>query len=144
MVGITLEAAALKLSLTRRAMITLVATIGIGLTTLAVAPAASAAPVRVRTGWIYISAPTWLGNCEGGDAGHLIYMTAVVGDTWHGGDAGNDLLYVKVKLNENQQVSYSGFCSRARIPEPGVSVTIRPTRNNQTFFLGPEGVRHKN
>jgi hypothetical protein len=49
---------------------------------------------------------------------------------------------VRVLLNENQQVSYSGFCSKGRMPRTGVSHTIQPTRNNQTVRLGPAGVRY--
>ena len=121
-----------------RAVMSVLAAVAAVLVTLVTAPAASAAPM----GWIYISAPTWLGNCASGQAGRMVYMQAAVGNTWSGGDAGDDLLYVKVRLNENQQVSYTGFCSKGRIPQSGVGQIIRPTRNNQTVWLGPAGVRY--
>lgn len=105
--------------------------------TVVAAPAASAAPL----GWVYISTPTWLGNCPAG--GSVTQLRAAVGNTWSGGDAGDDLLYVKVRLNENQQVSYTAFCNRwPGYWQPGVAQNIRPTRNNQTVWIGPLGVRY--
>jgi hypothetical protein len=106
--------------------------------TIVSAPAASAAPY----GWVYISAPTWQGNCSAG--GSVVNMNAAVGNTWSGGDAGDDLLYVRVRLNENQQVSYSAFCNKWPVGywQPGVAQTIKPTRNNQTVWVGPLGVRY--
>jgi len=46
-------------------------------------------------------------------------------------------------LNENQSVSYTAFCNKyPGYWQPGVGVTIRPTRNNQTVWIGPAGVRN--
>ena len=107
-------------------------------TTVASAPPASAAPM----GWVYISTPTWLGNCPSG--GRVTGLLVSVGDTfsttrW---DWGDDLVYAKVRLNETQQVSFTAYCNKwPGYYQPGVGQNIRPTRNNQTLWVGPAGVR---
>lgn len=93
-------------------------------------------------GWNYISLPTWLGSCPGG--GHVVYLFVAVGNTWSGGDGGDDLVYARVALNQNQTVSAQGLCYNGRFSYwgPASSNTIHPTRNNQTWWVGPWGVRH--
>lgn len=40
-------------------------------------------------------------------------------------------------------MSYTAFCNKyPGYWQPGVGVTIRPTRNNQTVWIGPAGVRN--
>ena len=106
------------------------------------APPASA----VTYGWVYISTPTWLANCNWGNNGRVTGLHLSVGGTWTtpaGGDWGDDLVYARVRLYEYQQVSYSAYCNKwPGSWQSGVAQTIRPTRNNQTVWVGPAGVRY--
>ncbi len=103
-------------------------------------------PAQAATyGWVYISMPTWLGNCAFGSAGSVRTINASVGNTWSvAGDTGDDLVYARVLLGQNQQVSYNVFCAKwpAGSWQAGVGKIIRPTRNNQTVWVGPAGVRY--
>lgn len=122
----------------RRLLVIAIAAFSVLCGSVAGAPAASAASY----GWNYISLPTWLGNCPGG--GSVRYLQVMVGDTWSGGDYGDDLVYAKVRMNENQTVVAQGQCvSGSRTYwGPASSNTIRPTRQNQTWWVGPAGVNH--
>jgi hypothetical protein len=118
------------------ALFTMVAAV---LTTLAVAPPASAAGY----GWVYISTPKWLANCAKG--GSVTGLLVSVGDTWSttAWDRGDDRVYAKVKLGQRQQVSYTAFCNKwPGYYQPGVAQFVRATRNNQTAWIGPAGVRY--
>lgn len=105
---------------------------------------AQAAPV----GNVYVSFPTWLANCPGG--GSVTGINAAVGNLWvtpAGGDWGDDLVYPRVNLNANNTISAQNFCARpwwqgGGYWAPAVSVTFRPTRNGQTFWVGPAGQSH--
>ena len=125
-----------------RSITALLATLVAIVASLIVAPAASAAPL----GWVYISTPTWQGNCNWGSNGSVSHLHLSVGNTWTtpaGGDRGDDLVYAQVRLNENQQVSFTAFCNKwPGSWQPGVGQTIRPTRNGQTVWIGPAGVRY--
>lgn len=110
-----------------------------------------AAPANAATGWIYISFPKWLGNCPAG--GSVFAILASVGGTWSTGgrfDWGDDLVYAKVNLNQSQSVSAQVWCAKSpgrTKPERfnvshSVSQTIKPTRNNQTVWVGLNGVRY--
>lgn len=111
-----------------------------GSSTLA-APAADASTY----GWVYISAPTWLGNCNWGSNGSVTGLLVSVGNTWSTTSwyRGDDLVYARVRLGESQQVSYTAYCNKwPGSYQPGVAQMIRPTRNNQTVWVGPAGVRY--
>jgi hypothetical protein len=101
------------------------------------APTASAAD-----GWNYISLPTWLGNCPTG--GSVKQLSVSVGNTWSGGDFGDDLVYARVRMNEDQTVVAQGLCYQGSRTYwgPASSNTIHPTRQNQTWWVGPAGVSH--
>jgi len=105
---------------------------------LFIVPSASASGY----GWDYISLPTWLGNCPGG--GSVKYLDVMIGNTWSGGDAGDDLVYGKVILGQNQEVVAEGICYNGKksYMGPAVSQTIHPTRSGQTWWIGPQGVTH--
>ncbi|WP_157734991.1 hypothetical protein [Pseudofrankia inefficax] len=110
---------------------------------LAAAGAVTAAPASAASsGWDYISLPTWLGNCPGG--GSVQYLQVMVGDTWSGGDAGDDLVYAKVVIGQNQTVVAEGLCYKGTQSYwgPASSQTIHPTRSGQTWWVGPAGVSH--
>lgn len=103
----------------------------------------AATPAHAVTyGWNYISLPTWAGNCPQG--GSVKYLFVSIGDSWSGGDSGDDLVYGKVRLNEDQQVSAQGLCYQGSLSYwgPASQQTIHPTRNNQTWWVGPAGVWH--
>lgn len=93
-------------------------------------------------GWDYISVPTWLGNCPGG--GSVKQPEIVVGDTWSGGDFGDDLVYTKVEIGVTQFVTGQSICyngSRSYMG-PAFFQYIHPTRSGQTWWVGPAGVTH--
>lgn len=105
--------------------------------------ALAATPAQAVTyGWNYISLPTWAGNCPQG--GSVKYLFVTIGDSWSGGDSGDDLVYGRVRLNESQRVTAQGLCYRGSVSYwgPASQQTIRPTRNNQTWWVGPGGVWH--
>jgi len=101
------------------------------------APTASAA-----TAWNYISLPTWLGNCPGG--GSVKFLQVSVGNTWSGGDWGDDLVYARVNLYQSQAVVARGYCQAGSrwYWGPASHQMIYPTRQGQTWWTGPAGVRH--
>ena len=106
----------------------------------AAAFAASAPAASAGTGWNYISLPTWLGNCPYG--GSVKYLSVTVGNTWSGGDWGDDLVYARVNLYQSQRVTARGLCNAAgwQYWGPWSYQTIYPTRQNQTWWVGPRGV----
>lgn len=102
-------------------------------------------------GWAYIAFPTWLGNC--GAAGGSVYaVQAMVGgtDVTRGFDFGDDIIYAKVKLKQSQDVSAQVWCSQRKpkskparfLLSHAVSQKIKPTRDKQTAWVGPGGVRY--
>ena len=107
---------------------------------LIAAPQASAA-----NGHIYVSLPTWLGNCPRGGSVkelHVTTWTPAVSDYQH--DKGDDLVYIKVALNESNTVVSQPVCRNGSKSYPGTPSTdeISPSRSGQTWWLGPKGVRH--
>ena len=59
-------------------------------------------------GWVYISFPTWLANCEsGGRVTGVQAYTSYWSTTW---DWGEDLVYGKVALNQRNTVPPAGWC----------------------------------
>jgi hypothetical protein len=106
---------------------------------------AEAGPV----GYVYIAFPKSKGNC--GPAGKVWAIKASVGatytSTW---DYGDDLIYAKVTLKQSQSVSAQVWCSQSKpktkpsrfLMSHAVSQNIKPTRNNQTVFVGPAGVSY--
>jgi len=94
--------------------------------------------------WVYVSMPTWLGNCPRG--GSVKYLNV---STWGSvtdcrADGGDDLVYIGAAMNENTTVVARGLCYNGQNTQwgPAVSVNIRATRQNQTFWIGPAGVRN--
>lgn len=96
---------------------------------------------------VYVSYPTWLGNCPGG--GNVIGIYSASGNLWSTpatGDWGDDLIYPRVYLYTSNTISAQVFCSRpwwkgGNYWGPAVSASITPTRGGQTFWLGPWGQR---
>lgn len=98
------------------------AAIGMGVVT---APAAQEATV----GYFYMSFPNWLGNCAEGGRTTIIWASDGF-QAWNA-DAGDDLIYGKVWLNQSIH-SLLQWCY-----QPGYSTSLVPTRNNQTTWVGP-------
>lgn len=102
-----------------------------------------AAPAQAADSWVYISLPTWLGNCPGGGSVKMVYLS--VGDTWStAGDAGDDIVYAKVHLNQSQPVTGEGLCYKGSQTYygPAFYQDITPTRLKQTWWVGPGGTSH--
>lgn len=110
-----------------------------------------ASPAQAATGWVYVSFPKWLGNCPGG--GSVFAILASANGTWTTGgkfDWGDDLVYAKVNLGRYQEFSAQLWCAKSpgkSKPERfnvshAVTASIRATRNNQTVWIGPNGVRY--
>ena len=102
-----------------------------------------AAPANAASyGWIYMSFPSWLGNCSGSAISAVQASNSNIWSTnW---DYGDDLVYGKVRLGANQTMSYNLQCKRyGRVVgyHAGQAV-IRPSRSNQTVWMGPGGVRY--
>lgn len=91
---------------------------------------------------VYLVLPTWLNNCPGG--GDVRFMQVSVGDTWSGGDFGDDIVYPRVNLHQNEAVIGRGLCYRGRGTYWGPTFyqEINASRNGQAWYVGPAGVRH--
>jgi hypothetical protein len=103
-------------------------------------PAVVAPPAQATTiGYVYISFPTWEGNCANGGSVKTIWADDAW-QTWNG-DAGDDLIYGKVALNQTNRINYEVFCAKwpAGYYQAGTSTLFVPTRNNQTIWVGPAG-----
>ena len=110
--------------------------------TLPAMPAHAAA-----TGHIWVSLPTWLGNCSLGGSVKYVGMSSFSNSTsGYSSDFGDDLAYLRVGLNESVNLIGQGVCYKSGKPPqyntPVVNVFIRPTRHGQTFWVGPGGVRN--
>lgn len=97
-----------------------------------VAPAAAA-----TTGWVYLVTPRWWGWCPG-SGNYVTRVDYYNGDFSSGGDAGDDIVYAKVQLNAPNTITMAVQCAK-NLPQ-GSQVTITPSRNNQTWYMGyPSG-----
>jgi len=105
--------------------------------------------------YVYISFPTWMGNCPGGGSVRAINGSVTGQNTpnsWNLNewDMGDDLIYARVALKKPNKVSVGVWCGKAARSRPGilaraahsVSNTITPTRANQTVWVGNRGVRY--
>jgi hypothetical protein len=90
-------------------------------------------------GYVYISLPTWKGNCNWGSLGRVTIISGTVSNVSSVSmDRGDDLVYMKVKLGEYNRVQFTAFCNKwPGWWQPGFTTSIRPTRNNQTVWIGP-------
>lgn len=121
------------------------AAISLGLVTIGSSTVTGPAADAATYGWVYISTPTWLANCNWGSNGKVTALLLSVEGTWSttSWDRGDDLVYAKVRLGETQRVSYTAYCNKwPGSYQSGVTQTIRPTRSNQTVWIGPAGVRY--
>jgi hypothetical protein len=119
----------------RRRLLAVLAAIGMSLGILVAGPSPALAATY---GWVYISFPTWLANCEsGGRVTGVQAYTDHWSTTW---DWGDDLVYGKVALNQRNKVIATVYCNKW----PGyyryvARYDVVPTRNNQTVWVGNAG-----
>lgn len=99
-------------------------------------PAAEAATANAG---VYVVTPAWWGHCTyfGGVNG-LATVNSYVGHS-NRGDFGNDIAWVPVRLNTSQSVQIKTHCRRyGWAVGTSMSISIRPSRNGQTFFVGAD------
>ena len=106
----------------------------------------SAAPAAAAgSTFNYIVMPTWQGNCPAG--GNVTWVAAASfspSASATAADGGDDIVYLRVGLNENVTITGNARCTVGFVTYngPAVSVVIRPTRSNQAWYIGPNGVSH--
>jgi hypothetical protein len=113
------------------------------LTAALAALGAFATTAQAWDGWVYISYPTWAGNATQG--GSVVGIYAAIGNTWSCsgyGDWGDNIIYGKVHMNQWNAVSSQNFCRKWPVTYRDVPFqkSIYPTRQGQTFWIGPWGV----
>jgi hypothetical protein len=137
-------AIAIRRVLGRRALVATIAS-------CAIIASVAAASSQASYGNVYVSFPTWLGNCPGG--GNVVGIYAANSYIWSTpatGDWGDDLIYPGVVMFAGapyNQISAQNICSRpwyrgGNYRSTPVSASIYPTRNGQTFWVGPFGQSH--
>jgi hypothetical protein len=92
---------------------------------------------------IYVSMPTWAGNCPSG--GSVAYAWAMIGNTWSGGDWGDDLIYGTANAYVSQELITKVTCRwwwGGTYPGAQTDHWITPTRYGQTWWVGPNYVSH--
>jgi hypothetical protein len=109
--------------------------------------ATSAAPAHASGAtYNYIVMPTWQGNCPGG--GSVAWVGAASWSASTSGSAsdwGDDIVYLRVGYYEPVTITGNVICRwwwGGTYNGPAVSVTIYPTRYQQSWYIGPKGVSH--
>ena len=130
------------MSLVKR-VLTAVATIVISAGALGVISASPAAASGATSN--YIVMPTWRGNCPGG--GSPVWVGASswsASTTGYAADWGDDIVYLRVGYYENVHIVGNVICRAwwGQYNGPTVDVNIYPTRGNQAWYIGPNGVSH--
>jgi hypothetical protein len=94
----------------------------------------------------YIVMPTWQGNCPGGGSVTWVGASSFSSSTSAtAADGGDDIVYLRVGYNENVNVVGNVQCHTwwgLTYNGPAVSVSIFPTRFQQSWYIGPNGVSH--
>ena len=113
--------------------------LALGLAAVAVEPAQAAA------GYIYVSMPTGLGNCPGGWM-HTPRVSIWGNVTSYASDSGDDVVYMRADVGSTSNFVGQGVCRKrvngrtVEYPASAVSWNVKVDRNNQTIFIGPNGV----
>lgn len=99
----------------------------------------STANGATANGGIYAITPGWWGHCTySGGVWGLATVNSLVGHS-NAGDYGDDKAWIPVRLNTSQSVQIRVACKRYGFATgASISATIRPTRNGQSFFFGPD------
>src|SRR5258706_10351037 len=96
----------------------------------------AATPAEAATTHVYISLPTWLGNCPGGGSvKYLQVSTRAQEGSGYAADYGDDLVYISAGRNMDSTVVAQPLCYNGSQTYwgPASSNTIRPTRSGQTW-----------
>lgn len=115
-------------------------TLGIALATYSAAPAHAAGSTGV-----YISLPTWLGNCPAGGSAKYVWASSYsLEASSSAGDWGDDIVWLTVASNDYTTIVAQPLCYNGSKSYwgPASSNTIYATRWGQTWWVGPAGVRH--
>ena len=94
----------------------------------------------------YIVMPTWRGNCPGG--GSVVWVGATSWSASTSGSAadwGDDIVYLRVGYYESVHIVSNVMCRwwwGGQYNGPAVDVWIYPTRYQQAWYIGPNGVSH--
>lgn len=123
------------------------------LVTLALVPALlagvtsmGATPAFAANGGVYIVTPKWWGWCPNirGYQNRVVVVSITNTTTGYSQtDSGDDVGWTNVDLHSNNSVHVNVGCSLG-IGSTGTVVTIRPTRNGQTFWTSPSGASYGN
>jgi len=93
----------------------------------------------------YIVMPVWQGNCPGG--GNVTWVGASSFSASTSGtaaDSGDDIVYLRVGYRESVNIVGAVRCTAwwGTYNGPAVNVLIYPTRFQQAWYIGPNGVSH--
>ncbi len=110
---------------------TLTATVGLA------APVSAAA----AKGGVYIVAPKWWEWCpniarQNNQPRHMSQSNFTTGNS--SSDSGDDIIWSRVALNQNNRIAVQVGCTLGH-GSTGTQITIRPTRNGQTWFISLSG-----
>lgn len=98
--------------------------------------AAGTASASAANGGVYVVTPHSWGWCHFSSVRAVYFFNQTTGST--GGDAGDDIVWVPVNLNQTNMLTVTVKCS-ATWESSGTYVGIRPTRTGQSWFIGPGG-----
>jgi hypothetical protein len=117
----------------KRWLVIVVALVSLGTGSL-VATAPPAQAWYAGNAWIIVG--NW--NCVGG--GTVTGVWGAVDDFWSGGDSGDNIVYVRVRIYNNNTFNGRAFCSRPwwRGGSYWINVVWKqfyPTGNNQNFWF---------
>lgn len=111
--------------------------------TIGLAAPASAASAN---GGVYVIAPKWWGWCPNiaRQNNYPYYMSQSNFTTGNSSsDAGDDIIWSRVALNQNNTISVAVGCILG-YGSGGTTITIRPTRNGQSWFISLSGATWHN
>lgn len=110
---------------------------------MALGPAMAAPPAFAADGGIYAVTPDWGGwKCPGvyNNLAFVYFANHTMGK--NGGDGGDDIVWMPVRLGQNNSVTMSAKCTFSTFA--AVNYVIKPTRNKQTFWFRANGTFKNN
>jgi hypothetical protein len=112
--------------------------VGMALATIVLPTVGLATEASAATGYgnVYLV----VNNSRCFEGGHVYYIEGAVGDTWSGGDGGDNIIYPRVAFGQTNQFNGYAYCSGSW--ESGdapymidvVGWNFHPTGWNQTFW----------
>jgi hypothetical protein len=103
---------------------------------LVVAAGSLAGAASASAGGVYVITPHWWGWCPSSGVHAVYYFNQTNGAT--GGDAGDDIVWVPVYLNQTNFLTVTVQCNAAW-ESSGTYTNIRPTRTGQAWYIGSGG-----